>query len=72
MNVEIDPWNDFPIFSTQVEQQGFPKGVPGNHVGMTSYVQDVMEDVAGGYIQEGKDTYIAINPLSTSWLLDCL
>jgi long-chain acyl-CoA synthetase len=32
-------------------------------MGMTSYVKDVMEDVAGGYIEEGKDTYIAINPL---------
>jgi long-chain acyl-CoA synthetase len=32
-------------------------------MGMTSYVRDVMEDVAGGYIEEGKDTYIAINPL---------
>jgi len=32
-------------------------------MGMISYVRDVMEDVAGPYIEEGKDVYIAINPL---------
>jgi len=32
-------------------------------MGMTSYVKDVMEDVAGDIFEEGKDTYIAINPL---------
>ena len=26
---------------------GFPKGVPGNHLGMTSYVRDIMNDVVG-------------------------
>jgi long-chain acyl-CoA synthetase len=30
---------------------------------MTSYVQDVMEEVAGGYLKEGEDVYIAVNPL---------
>jgi long-chain acyl-CoA synthetase len=63
LNVEIDPWNDLSYILYTGGTTGFPKGVPGNHVGMTSYVQDVMEDVAGGYIEEGKDTYIAINPL---------
>jgi long-chain acyl-CoA synthetase len=42
---------------------GFPKGVPGNHQGMTSYVNDITEDVVGQYLKEGDDTYIAINPL---------
>ncbi len=42
---------------------GFPKGVPGNHIGMTSYIRDIMDDVLKGYIQEGRDTYIVINPL---------
>ena len=42
---------------------GFPKGVPGNHAGMTSYVKDLTEDVLKGYIKEGEDVYIAINPL---------
>jgi long-chain acyl-CoA synthetase len=30
---------------------------------MTSYVRDIMEDVVGGYLKEGNETYIAINPL---------
>ncbi len=63
LNVKIDPWNDLSYILYTGGTTGFPKGVPGNHAGMTSYVQDVMEDVAGGYIEEGKDTYIAINPL---------
>jgi long-chain acyl-CoA synthetase len=63
LDVEIDPWEDLSYILYTGGTTGFPKGVPGNHMGMTSYVRDVMEDVAGGYIEEGKDTYIAINPL---------
>ena len=61
--VEIDPWEDFSYILYTGGTTGFPKGVPGNHIGMTSYVNDIMDDVAGGYIEEGKDTYIAVNPL---------
>ncbi|HUL20058.1 MAG TPA: AMP-binding protein [Thermodesulfobacteriota bacterium] len=63
LNVKIDPWNDFSYILYTGGTTGFPKGVPGNHMGMISYVRDVMEDVAGPYIEEGKDVYIAINPL---------
>ncbi len=61
--VEIDPWNDLSYILYTGGTTGFPKGVPGNHMGMVSYVRDIMEDVVGRYIEEGKDTYIAINPL---------
>ena len=63
LNVEIDPWKDLAYILYTGGTTGFPKGVPGNHIGMTSYVNDVTEDVAGGYLKEGNDTYIAINPL---------
>jgi long-chain acyl-CoA synthetase len=63
LEIEIDPWKDLSYILYTGGTTGFPKGVPGNHMGMTSYVRDVMVDVAGGYIEEGKNTYIAINPL---------
>jgi len=63
LSVEIDPWEDLSYVLYTGGTTAFPKGVPGNHIGMVSYVNDIMEDVAGGYIQEGEDTYIAVNPL---------
>jgi len=63
LNVEIDPWEDLSYILYTGGTTGFPKGVPGNHIGMTSYVNDITDDVARGYIQEGSDTYIAVNPL---------
>jgi len=63
IEVEIDPWKDLSYILYTGGTTGFPKGVPGNHMGMTSYVKDIMEDVVGGHIREGSDTYIVINPL---------
>lgn len=61
--VILDPRKDLSYILYTGGTTGFPKGVPGNHMGMTSYVNDVTEDVADGYLKEGKDVYIAVNPL---------
>ena len=62
-NIEIDPWKDLSYILYTGGTTGFPKGVPGTHIGMTSYVNDVTEDVADTHLSEDGDTYIAINPL---------
>ncbi len=62
-NADIDPVKDLSYILYTGGTTGFPKGVPGTHIGMTSYVNDVTEDVAGDHLKEGEDTYIAINPL---------
>jgi len=61
--VALDPWKDLSYILYTGGTTGFPKGVPGNHIGMTSYVNDVTEDVAGQYLKEGEDVYLAVNPL---------
>ncbi len=61
--VDIDPKKDLSYILYTGGTTGMPKGVPGNHIGMTSYVNDVTEDVAGEHLKEGEDVYIGINPL---------
>jgi long-chain acyl-CoA synthetase len=60
---ELDPMQDLSYLLYTGGTTGFPKGVPGNHSGMTSYVNDVTDDVAGDRLLEGRDVYIAVNPL---------
>lgn len=62
-NVLLDPREDMSYILYTGGTTGFPKGVPGNHIGMTSYVNDVTDDVAGTFLKEGEDVYIAVNPL---------
>ena len=59
----IDPIQDLSYLLYTGGTTGFPKGVPGNHAGMTSYVNDVTDDIAGERLKEGEDVYIAVNPL---------
>ncbi|UCE53061.1 MAG: AMP-binding protein [Desulfobacterales bacterium] len=61
--VKLDPRNDLAYILYTGGTTGFPKGVPGNHIGMVSYVNDVTDDVAANHLQEGQDVYIAVNPL---------
>jgi long-chain acyl-CoA synthetase len=61
--VDLDPWQDLSYILYTGGTTGFPKGVPGNHIGMVSYVNDVTDDVAADHLKEGEDVYIAVNPL---------
>lgn len=61
--VDIDPIRDLSYILYTGGTTGFPKGVPGNHIGSTSYIRNVTQDVAGEHLKEGSDVYIAVNPL---------
>lgn len=61
--VAIDPIRDLSYILYTGGTTGFPKGVPGNHWGQTSYVNDISDQVFKGHAKEGGDVYIAINPL---------
>jgi long-chain acyl-CoA synthetase len=61
--VELDPIKDLSYILYTGGTTGFPKGVPGNHWGHTSYVNDITDGVFKGFTKPGEDAYIAINPL---------
>ncbi len=61
--VPIDPVADLSYILYTGGTTGFPKGVPGNHWGHTSYVNDISDDVFADHLRPGQDTYIAVNPL---------
>jgi long-chain acyl-CoA synthetase len=62
-DIVIDPWKDLAYIMYTGGTTGFPKGVPGNHMGEISYIRDIMEDVIGNRMREGKEAILMINPL---------
>jgi long-chain acyl-CoA synthetase len=62
-DVKIDPWKDLSYIMYTGGTTGFPKGVPGNHIGEVSYIRDIMDDVIGDFVDEGNDTVLMVNPL---------
>ena len=62
-DVSIDPYRDLAYIMYTGGTTGFPKGVPGNHMGEVTYIRDIMDDVVGGRTAPGKDVIIMINPL---------
>ncbi|RTZ91228.1 MAG: AMP-dependent synthetase, partial [Deltaproteobacteria bacterium] len=61
--VSIDPVKDLSYIMYTGGTTGFPKGVPGNHLGEVTYIRDIMEDVIGDHTTPGRDVIIMINPL---------
>jgi long-chain acyl-CoA synthetase len=61
--VNVDPGSDLAYILYTGGTTGFPKGVPGNHLGMLSYIRDLMTDVVGGHIRFGQDTFVCVAPL---------
>jgi len=51
----LDPVKDLSYILYTGGTTGFPKGVPGNHIGATSYINDVTHDMAGDHLKEGGD-----------------
>jgi long-chain acyl-CoA synthetase len=61
--VDMDPVSDLAYVMYTGGTTGFPKGVPGNHAGEVSYIRDIMDDVIGKRMREGKEVVLMVNPL---------
>jgi long-chain acyl-CoA synthetase len=60
--VDIDPREHLAYILYTGGTTGFPKGVPGTHSGMVSYILDLYEAIEG-YVSEGNDVLVLVNPL---------
>ena len=61
--VGIDAYRDLAYIMYTGGTTGFPKGVPGNHMGEVSYIRDVMTDVIDGRMTPSKEVVLMVNPL---------
>lgn len=60
--VAIDPREQLAYILYTGGTTGVPKGVPGTHSGMVSYIQDYYQ-VIEGHVSEGRDVFLLVNPL---------
>lgn len=60
--VEINPRTHLAYILYTGGTTGAPKGVPGTHSGMVSYIRDYYQ-VIEGYVSEGNDRFLLVNPL---------
>lgn len=60
--VDIDPGEHLAYILYTGGTTGRPKGVPGTHSGMVSYILDMYE-VTEGHVSEGDDVFVLVNPL---------
>ncbi len=60
--VDIDPTNQLCYILYTGGTTGFPKGCILSHKGMVSFLNDIKDQVEG-HIQDGKETFIMVNPL---------
>lgn len=60
--IDIDPREDLAYILYTGGTTGLPKGVPGTHSGMVSYILDLYQAIEG-YISEGNEVFVLVNPL---------
>jgi long-chain acyl-CoA synthetase len=60
--VDIDPGSQLCYILYTGGTTGFPKGCIATHSGMVSFINEIRE-FGEGYIREGEDTLIMVNPL---------
>ncbi len=62
--VEMNAWEHIAYILYTGGTTGFPKGVPLNHMGVITYLNDMSRSILDGYVGKGgEDTYICVNPL---------
>lgn len=60
--IDINPREHLAYILYTGGTTGLPKGVPGTHSGMVSYLMD-LQDVIEGYVSQGDEVLVLVNPL---------